>query len=176
VSPLTVHDPDLGSNAIAAIGEVLIGIANLDQRLRFETAPHQLLGNPAIHCSIISGGQELSSFPERCNLSLERRTIPAETTEAVLAEIRELVGETVELTATFARTPLETPSGAPIVQVVCEICGSHGLVPELIGVGGWTDAALFDAQGIPSILIGPGGERSARGSRVGRPRGDDAVL
>ena len=70
--------PDLGVDAIAAMGEVLVGLTGLGARLA-GSRPHPLLGTGSVHASLIEGGQELSSYPERCLLRIERRTVPGET-------------------------------------------------------------------------------------------------
>ena len=79
--------PDLGVDAIAKMGPVIVAIEALDRRLRAKPL-HTLLGSGSIHCSLISGGQELSSYPERCFLQVERRTVPGETREEVERQIR----------------------------------------------------------------------------------------
>ena len=85
--------PDLGVDAIAAMGPVLSGIAALDRRLR-AGAGHPLLGTGSIHASVIEGGQEYSSYPASCRLQGERRTIPGESVAAVRAELDGLVAGT----------------------------------------------------------------------------------
>jgi acetylornithine deacetylase len=77
---------DLGVDAIAGMGPVLAGIPALQARLN--ASPHPLLGPGSLHASLISGGVELSSYPDRCVLSVERRTVPGETAESVEAELR----------------------------------------------------------------------------------------
>ena len=84
--------PDLGIDAIAHMGHVLVGIEELDRRLRADPT-HPLLGSGSLHASVIEGGQEFSSYPERCLLKGERRTIPGESTEHVEGELRELLGD-----------------------------------------------------------------------------------
>ena len=66
--------PDLGVDAIAKMGHVLVALEQLDERL--QSGPrHPLAGTGSVHASLIEGGQELSSFPARCLLTAERRTI-----------------------------------------------------------------------------------------------------
>jgi acetylornithine deacetylase len=69
--------PEDGIDAIAKMGPVLTGLAALDRELRSRPG-HPLLGPSSVHASLIRGGQELSTYPDRCLLSIERRTIPGE--------------------------------------------------------------------------------------------------
>jgi acetylornithine deacetylase len=146
--------PDLGIDAIARMGHVLVGIEELDRRLR--AAPtHALLGSGSLHASVIEGGQEFSSYPERCLLKGERRTIPGETAELVEGELRELLGDLDgEVRVLVARDPFETPAEAPIVELVARHAGR----PEVVGVPFWADSALLSAAGIPTLVFGPAGE------------------
>ena len=73
--------PQLGIDAIAKAGRVLTGIEELGRRLAAEPG-HALLGPGSVHASLIEGGQELSSYPERCLVQLERRTVPGESAGA----------------------------------------------------------------------------------------------
>ncbi|MCX6047048.1 MAG: M20/M25/M40 family metallo-hydrolase, partial [Chloroflexi bacterium] len=65
--------PDLGVDAIAKMGHVLVALEKLDQELRAQPT-HPLLKSGSLHASLIRGGQELSSYPERCVVDVERRT------------------------------------------------------------------------------------------------------
>ena len=81
--------PQLGIDAIAAIGPVLFGIGALERSLAERR--HELLGPGSVHASLIEGGQELSSYPERCVLAIERRTLPGEDAAQLDAELARLV-------------------------------------------------------------------------------------
>src|SRR5512138_2405364 len=78
--------PDLGVDAIAHMGRVLVQLEEMDRALRSE-ATHPLLGSGSLHAGLIRGGQELSSYPEHCTLSIERRTLPGETPADVEAAL-----------------------------------------------------------------------------------------
>jgi acetylornithine deacetylase len=146
--------PDLGIDAIARMGHVLVRLEALDAELR-AGAGHPLLGTGSIHASLIEGGQEYSSYPARCLLTGERRTRPGESRQQVEAELAALLGELDgEARVTFGREPLETDPQAEIVQVVRRHAGAD----ELHGVPFWTDAALLAAAGVPTVVFGPGGE------------------
>lgn len=143
--------PDLGEDAIVKLGPTLVALANLDRRL--QAGPrHPLAGPASVHASLIEGGQELSSFPARCLLTGERRTIPGETVEQVEGELRRIAGDsTVRVIA--SREPLEAPDAHPFVDLVQRHAGTS----ELVGVPFWTDAALIAAAGIPTVVYGPAG-------------------
>ena len=158
--------PELGIDAIAKMGRVLTGIEELDRRLRAEpTHPH--LGSGSVHASLIEGGQEFSSYPARCVLQAERRTIPGETAELAARELREIVtraGEgdpdfSAEVRAPISRDPFEVPEDAEIVQLVrrtaTEVLGTE---PDVVGVSFWADSALLSTAGIPTVLFGPHGD------------------
>ena len=66
---------------------VLSRLESLDRRLQSQR-PHALLGTASLHASIINGGRELSSYPDRCSLQIERRTLPGEPVGAGLQEVR----------------------------------------------------------------------------------------
>ena len=143
--------PDLGVDAIAKMGHVLVALEQLDERLR--SGPrHPLAGTGSLHASLIEGGQELSSFPARCRLTAERRTIPGETAAAVEAEVRELAPD-ASFRLIASRDPYEAPLDHPFVELVARAAASQ----ELVGVPFWTDAALIAAAGIPAVLYGPAG-------------------
>jgi acetylornithine deacetylase len=69
--------PHLGVDAIVKAGPVLTALGELDGALAERT--HPLLGRGSVHASLIRGGEELSSYPARCVVGLERRTLPGET-------------------------------------------------------------------------------------------------
>lgn len=157
--------PDLGVDAIAKMGRVLVEVEKLAQTLQARPA-HPRLGHGSVHASLIQGGQELSSYPERCVLSVERRTLPAETEETVQAEFEAMTESLsradekfkAEVRLGVARSPLETPEESEIVRAVQRVAALALNKPcELTGVPYWTDAATLWAAGIPTVLFGPTG-------------------
>lgn len=144
--------PDLGDDAIVAMGRVLTGLGGLAEAL-LGNPSHALLGSGSVHASVISGGVELSTYPESCVLGLERRTVPGETLEIVERQIREIAGG-AEIRTTFVREPFEVAQEEPVVQAVLRHAGG----PEVAGVPFWADSAVFATAGIPTVVFGPGGE------------------
>ena len=146
--------PDLGIDAIVRMGRVLTGLGALDEALRANPS-HHLLGSGSLHASLIEGGQELSSYAERCLLQLERRTVPGETPALVEEQIRQVLdGDDGEVRTTFVREPFEVSEEESVVEMVRRHAGE----PEVVGVPFWADSAVFAAAGIPTVLFGPKGE------------------
>lgn len=158
--------PDLGIDAVAHMGRILTGVLELDERLRAGRG-HLLLGTGTLHASLIEGGQELSTYPARCLVKLERRTLPGEDGAKALQEIDDVIAsaraEDPALEAS-ARLLLERPPsqlGADsfvteaVEKAATEVLGRE---PEVIGVAYWMDMALSNAAGIPTVAFGPSGE------------------
>jgi acetylornithine deacetylase len=159
-----------GRDAIMRMGRVLHALEQLDRRLQ-SVPPHPLMGTASLHASIIEGGRELSSYPDRCALKLERRTITGETDASVLAELRQILArlsaEDAEFEASvdpiFSRPSYEIPAGHDlpvtlqrVLQALPSARQAGGTGPP-IGMSFWTDAAVLGAAGVPSVLFGPGG-------------------
>ncbi len=143
--------PAEGIDAITAMAPVLSRLAALQQQLD-DRDPHPLVGPPSVHASLIDGGQELSSYPARCVLSIERRTIPGETAEDVERECRALAAGDASLRMGLVRDPFEVARDEPVVQAVLEAGAGdpYGDTP-------WMDAALTQSAGIPTVVFGPSG-------------------
>ena len=98
--------PEEGVDAVAKMGKVLVELEDLDVALR-SSPSHGLLGSGSAHASTITGGQELSSYPERCLLKMERRTVPARARKASSARFKE------SWTASRTRTPISARRSEP---------------------------------------------------------------
>ena len=157
--------PDLGIDGIAHMGRVLNRLEALQAELS-QRAPHALLGHGSLHASLISGGQELSSYPEKCTVEIERRTLPHETIEAVEAEFEAILQDLASQDRNFhgrqrttlVRPPFSVPEEASIVQTLHEQATSVlDRSPATVGAPFWMDAAFFAAAGIPTVNLGPDG-------------------
>ena len=157
--------PHLGVDAIAGTGPILVALRELDVALR--AVQHELLGPGTLHASLISGGREESTVPDRCVLTLERRTLPGETVADVERDVAQVLEWAVALTAglvatsrvTLAREPFETAADAPIVaEVLAAATAELGRPAEIAGASYWADSAFISAAGIPTVLFGPSGD------------------
>jgi acetylornithine deacetylase len=153
--------PHLGVDAIAAIGPVLVAVGELERSLAGRR--HELLDRGSVHASLIAGGQELSSYPERCVLAVERRTLPGEDAAQLDAELARLVAAgagdaRLSGRTTLVRAPFEVSPEEPIVALLRECAASQlGREPAVRGHSAWMDAAFSSAAGIPTVVFGPDG-------------------
>jgi acetylornithine deacetylase len=157
--------PHLGVDAIVKSGRVLSELGALDEALGART--HPLLGRGSVHASTIRGGEELSSYPARCVVGLERRTLPGETAAGVEAELAALLDRcraadpalAAEARTLLVREPFEVAGDAEIVTTVRAAAGEVlGAPPPVAGASYWADAAFIAAAGIPTVMFGPAGE------------------
>src|SRR5258706_8634601 len=77
---------DIGVDAIRHAALVLADLDELDNT-ELPKKTHPLLGRGSLHASLIEGGIGLTTYPDRCVVKIERRTLPGENAESTLAEV-----------------------------------------------------------------------------------------
>jgi len=156
---------DLGIDANMRMGRFLARLDKLEQELRARPR-HPLVGPPSLHAAVLRGGTGVSTYADHCRLEIERRTVPGETEEQVLAEIHALTDALAAEDATFRATvrpmltrgSFEVDRNAAIVGAVLGAATSVlGATPDVIGEPYWMDAALLADAGIDTVVIGPVG-------------------
>jgi acetylornithine deacetylase len=160
--------PREGRDAIRLMARVLTSLDALDHELQ-SRAPHALLGTASLHASLIEGGRELSSYPDRCHLQMERRTVPGEAPGIAAREVERILERLADADPTFksgfkemfARSPYELDANhdlpVALQRAISSLPAPPGLPAQVIGMSFWTDAAILGGVGIPSILYGPTG-------------------
>ena len=154
--------PHLGIDAITKSERILGAFRQLNSQLG-ERPPHPLLGNGNVHASLIAGGREESTIPERCVITMERRTLPGERVADIEQEITTLLQDcriadadlTVTARTILSREPFQTDADAPIVRAVANLVEGD---PSPVGVSYWADSAFISGAGIPTVLFGPDGD------------------
>jgi acetylornithine deacetylase len=153
---------DLGVDAIRHAGAVLRELDAVDAALAGRN--HPLLGRASLHASTIEGGTGMSTYPDRCSIRVERRTVPGETVADVRAELGQALwragtgraGFASELHILFAQPPSDVAADSPLVTTLARVLQDRGMSAAPAGMSAWTDAALLNEAGIPAICFGPG--------------------
>lgn len=151
---------ELGVDAIALMGRIL---GELDRYNDNDLASrsHPLLGRASMHASTIEGGAGMSTYPERCLLRVERRTLPGESQGGLHEEIieccrRAVPGAEFDVRGFLSAPPSDVDVNAPLVLALEQACSNAGIRPAIEGMSAWTDAALLNDAGIPAVCFGPG--------------------
>ncbi len=168
---ITVHGraahgsrPAEGRDAIMMMGRVLHLLEHRDKALQARP-PEGLQGVASLHASIITGGRELSVYPDRCVLQMERRTVSGEEGDLPLRELRAMLAALVSVVPDFhadvrlvtTRPPYALDPGHALPQALAASLAKRSLPSAPVGMSFWTDAAILAEAGIPSILFGPRG-------------------
>jgi len=158
-----VARPASGANAIMAMSRVLRAFEDeLVPRLARRTHPR--LAAPFLNPGLIDGGVKANVIAERCRVVVDRRTLPGERAEDVLAELQQVAEQAVaptrtrvEVRALMVKDASEIPESAPIVaecRRAFEVV--TGRTPALRASPGYTDAHWFNINlGIPAVVFGP---------------------
>ena len=158
--------PEEGIDAIAKMGPVLTGLAELDRELRSRPG-HALLGPASIHASLIQGGQELSTYPAAvCSRSSGARS-PGKRSPRSKARSRTFSSGPVPLTPHFrlSSAPSSCAPRSAWVWINRLSTSRNGISPARLAgnrrswepAGGWIRRSL-PPRAFPTVIFGPDGE------------------
>ncbi len=155
----------VGVDAISKMGRVLTGLEELGEKL--QKKKHLMVGPGSVHASIIKGGLELSTYPDKCILRIERRLIPGEDKKKVEEEIESLLMKVADTDPkfsasyeiTFYRSPMDVPEKEELCQTIVA-CSKEAIqvTPIFVGGSGWLDTQIIWEKGIPAVSYGPAGD------------------
>jgi succinyl-diaminopimelate desuccinylase len=152
--------PERGRSAIKHMSEIVLRLE--------ETLPaisHPVVGGPSINVGIIQGGEKVNIVPAGCEIQVDRRTIPDESRESVLASISaaiELSKERfpdidAEVTIDFFADPFEIKEGSLVArELSAAIEEATGSPAEVMGFRGASDARFLSDRGTDVVVCGPG--------------------
>ena len=148
--------PQFGKNAVLEMARI-VEVLETDYAARLRRRRHPLLGAATVNVGTICGGTQPNIVPDRCSITVDRRTVPGETDIGVQREITAFLRAN-QLRATISSAklaparPLETNPGLPLVRQFLRSTGQK----RPVGVDFFCDAAVLSAGGIPSVVFGPG--------------------
>jgi acetylornithine deacetylase len=134
-----------------------VGLLETDYAAQLRRCKHPLPGTATVNVGTISGGTQPNIVPDRCKITVDRRTLPGETDAGVQREIATFLRAN-KLSAKISSAklapavPLETNYKLPLVRKFLKCVGQSK--PQ--GVDFFCDAAVLSAGGIPSVVFGPG--------------------
>lgn len=156
-----------GSNPTAGVDAILQAGWFLKALEKYPLPMDDVLGQASMHCGLIHGGEEPSSYPGKCTLTLEFRTIPAQTGQCILDTLSSMLQAIAQENPRFqyneprvimSRPTAKLASDHPLVQKAVACAKPvYGFEPTVSSVPFWCDAALLADAGIPSIVFGPSG-------------------
>jgi acetylornithine deacetylase len=157
--------PDEGVDAIVHLAEVISRLHRLDRDV-FTRNPSAMNGRTVFHTGTISGGTDYATYPNRAALGIEIGTQPGEHLSDRVAEIEAIFAEIAEdepgfrgeVAVQLDRDPFLAQGHERLQEVLAaSMTDVLGRQPIITGLNAWTDAALMQAAGIPTILIGATG-------------------
>jgi acetylornithine deacetylase len=156
-----------GVNAVEVAAEIVAYLRGMARRKR-EHGPFDADFTPphtTIHASVIRGGTALNIVPRDCSFEFEFRNIPGDDPEALLAEVRRhaaialepemrVVSRATGISFEEINTTvgLDSAPDDEIVRLAQSLSGANSLGKVSYG----TEAGLFQAAEIPTVICGPG--------------------
>ncbi len=155
--------PHLGINAITAMSRVVLALQEDHERM--QAAVHPLLGPGTCNVGVIHGGVQVNFVPDEAVIEIDRRLLPGEEIEAVLAHYQFLLDDLMkthpDVIAEMEKPMLQdwsfqTDENTPLVQLARDVLRGMKREDGVCGVPFGSDASKFSRLGIPTILFGPG--------------------
>jgi acetylornithine deacetylase len=148
-------DPSRGRSAIRAMLEV---VARLEERfVPLAKRDFPLTGRAAASINTIRGGNASNIIPDRCEITVDRRLVPGESADEILAQRdAALAGLAVEHDELYLAPPLPPGSSSALHAWLEPALRALGLDPAPTGAPYATDASHYAAAGAPVLVLGPG--------------------
>jgi acetylornithine deacetylase len=150
--------PERGKNAIYAMSKIINRLDKYAAEL-YAGSRYPLLGAPSLSVGVIEGGQAVNVVPDRCSIEVDRRTLPDETMQSVIGPIQVLLKDLPDWEMKephLSVAGMEVSEHAPALEA---LAGSIKAVQGDVTVEGAqyaTDAGIYNAVGIPTVVFGPG--------------------
>lgn len=153
--------PENGVNAIYRMAKVVSALEAYAARLPGLVPAHPLCGPATLSVGRIEGGISVNTVPDWCTVEIDRRVVPGEdgwhVMDAVLAMLRHDVDVPVEfLPPWIVGMSLPDDHNGPLADELLA-CITKLVGPRRkVGVPYGTHASRIAANGVPSVVFGPG--------------------
>ncbi|MFM8892244.1 MAG: M20 family metallopeptidase [Planctomycetia bacterium] len=153
--------PERGENAIYPAGRAIGAIEQLARELLQRHADHPC-GPPTLNLGTIRGGAGVNLVPDLVVLELERRVVPGESPEAAREEVIARIAtacpdDRIEHAAPFLESAgLPAMADATWCDRLAAAAGRVGVEPRRLAARYGTNASVYAAAGVPSVVFGPG--------------------
>jgi acetylornithine deacetylase/succinyl-diaminopimelate desuccinylase family protein len=150
--------PERGRNAIYSMSRIVSLLEKHAAELR-SGAQHPVLGSPSLSVGVIEGGQAVNIVPDRCWIEIDRRTLPNETAQTVIEPVQALLKNIPDWEMKephLSVSGMELSEHAPVIQALARAAKEVLGVVVVEGAQYATDAGIYNAVGIPTVVFGPG--------------------
>jgi succinyl-diaminopimelate desuccinylase len=153
--------PDQGINAIYRMAKVLNAFEEYAIELPKKIAPHHLCGDATLSVGLIQGGISVNTVPDQCEIQIDRRLLPGETGQAAIDDVMAFLKNKLDFEAIFEPTfliclampdDLNGPLSDELLNTIASVVGPH----QKIGVPYGTNSPPIVADGVPTVVFGPG--------------------
>jgi acetylornithine deacetylase len=140
-------------------------VAFEEHHTQLDDRNHPLLGFPSGNVGMIRGGVQVNFVPDECMIEIDRRLLPDESPDVVLASYQAMIDKLkqsdstvdIEMQLPYLIDPaMETSSHSSIVRAAIRATSEIGLDSQLAGVPFGSDASKLARNNIPAIIFGPG--------------------
>ena len=159
--------PGKGANAIYQAALVINKLMEVEQERKGHRSMEEYFEIPhtTLNVGLVGGGTALNIIPNHAEVVFEYRTMPGEDPDYVLNQIRGYVAEVllpnfkkqqpdvdIRIEPGTRGRPMMTPVGAEIETIALELTGN----PSSSAAPYYTEGAIYNEAGIPTVICGPG--------------------
>ncbi len=145
--------PEHGYNAIYKMLPIITDLREYGQALAMEQNPQ--LGRATLAITRISGGTSLNIIPDRCEIGVDIRLLPAMVPEKIAADINRIIKGRGEVEEIYQGRGIKTDNDLPLVKSFLKAIETAGVRAETITAPFATDCSRL-AHICPCIVWGPG--------------------
>ncbi len=157
-------NPQSGSNAVYKMAPVLAALEAYQRDVTRQFPAHPLCGPVTLSVGTIRGGLSVNTVPDQCTIEIDRRVLPGESSQTAYQHVIDHIAQWpgVDCSAVEHEPPfldgasLAEGANAALAERLAEAAQACGASGRQIGVPYGTDASQFAADGVPTVVFGPG--------------------